>query len=337
MSKIKVAVFDLDKGYRERFADYLMSYKATEIEMAVFSSQSFLLEALKEEKFQLLVLGTGYEEIIAQVKAYRVPVLILTKDTHGYVQEEIVLDDDQIWYTGKYQSMDVITKKMWMMAESKWSVEKTVICDSHIEVVGVFSPIGHELQMLFSLLYAKNRARERRVLYVNLMEFSGFSEIFERTEMDLGDVILSLREKEISKEWLLQCIYENEGFSFISPLANPESIREVTADDVRDLLYAVKKYTEFETIVLDISMNVNCLTEVLCGCSKLYCVEKAGFLFEARNQQFLDYVSKVMEGTFFERVRRIVPPCQTRIVCGGSNLLERLDWDELGDFVRGQL
>jgi len=337
MSKIKIAVFEMDKEYRERFADYLLSYKAAEIELSVFSSQEFFFEAVKEEKFQLLVLGSGYEEIIAQVKVHHVPILILTKGTHSYVQEEMIFNDEQISYTGKYQSMDVITKKMWMMAESKWSMAKFTSGDSDIEVVGVFSPIGHELQMFFSLLYAKNRAKERRVLYINLMEFSGFSEIFGRTETDLGDMILSLREQEISKECLLQCIYEMEGFSFISPLVNPENIREVTVDDLSALLHAVKKYTEYEIVVLDISMNVNCLAGVLGACSKLYCVEKTGFLFEVRVRQFLDYLSRVMEGALLERLQQIIPPGQTRVVCGGSNLLERLDWDDLGDFVRRQL
>ena len=39
MAKIKVAIFDTDKGYRDRFADYLMSYKATEMDLAVFTKQ----------------------------------------------------------------------------------------------------------------------------------------------------------------------------------------------------------------------------------------------------------------------------------------------------------
>lgn len=337
MPKIKVAIFDMDKGYRERFADYLMSYKAKEIELAVYSTKEFFCDALKEEKFQLLVLGNGFEEVIPLVKAQHVPVLVLTKGTHGYVQEEVMLNDCQISYTGKYQSMDVITQKMWAMAEAKWPGEKTVSSVSGIEVVGVFSPISHELQMLYSLLYAKNRARERKVLYVNLIEFSGFSNIFGEREYDLGDVILSLREKELSRVQLLQCIYEEEGFSYISPLTNPENIREITVNDVNAFLRAVETYTDFEVIVLDVGTNVNCLSKVLGRCSKLYCVEKTGFLFEIRIRQFLDYLDKVMDGAFLERLQRIVLPCQTRVVCGGSNLLERLDWDELGDFVRGLL
>ena len=33
MVKIKVAIYDADKGYRERFADYLMNHKASEMEL----------------------------------------------------------------------------------------------------------------------------------------------------------------------------------------------------------------------------------------------------------------------------------------------------------------
>ena len=117
----------------------------------------------------------------------------------------------------------------------------------------------------------------------------------------------------------------------------PEVIREVSATDVRDLLDVVERYTDFEVVVLDISTSVSCLAKVLLGCSKLYCIEKDGYLFETRTRQFLTYLEKVADGTFFEKLCRIVPPCRTRVVSGGINLLERLDWDELGDFVREQL
>jgi len=337
MPKIKVAVFDMDKGYRERFADYLMSYKAAELELAVFSSHEFFCDALKEETFHLLVLGSGYEEVIASAKIYQVPILILTREIYSYVHEEIALHEQGLSYIGKYQSMDVITKKMWMMAEEKRLQGKSLACSRKIEVVGVFSPAKHELQMLYSLLYAKNLARERKVLYISLLEFSGFSEIFGETTYDLGDAISCLREQVVEKEGVLNCIYEGEGFSYISPLSNPENIREITADDVAQLLQMIKDYTDFAVIILDISTSVNCMTEVFRMCSRLYSIEKKGFLYEAGARQFIDFMEKSVDTVVLERIHRVIPPCQTRVLCGGSNLLEQLDWGELGDFVREQL
>ena len=49
--------------------------------------------------------------------------------------------------------------------------------------------------MIFSMLYAKNAGRKNKTLYLSLLEFSGFGELFGDTEYDIGDVILEMREE----------------------------------------------------------------------------------------------------------------------------------------------
>jgi len=97
-----------------------------------------------------------------------------------------------------------------------------------LEVVGVFSPIKHEMQMMFSLLYARNAAKNGKVLYINLMEFSGFSELFGETEYDLSDVMMLLRNEEYTVEDIGSYIYEMDQFSYICPFTNPENSTSYT-------------------------------------------------------------------------------------------------------------
>ncbi len=336
MAKIRVAIFDADKGYRERFADYLMSYKAMEMDLAVFTKQEFLFEALGVDKFHLLVLGCGYEEVLARVKATRVPTLVLTEYVHSYVCETVGQTDERIAYTSKYQSMDIITQKMQTMAEAVWGHGDRNSIYRELEVVGIFSPVKHEMQMLFSLLYAKNLGKDRKVLYINLLAFSGFSEMFGNTDYDLGDAILQVREPVVRMERLLECIYEGEDFSYISPFVNPENIREITAEDVKGLLKIVGEHTDYQTVILDIGINVREFAEIFLMCSKLYCLGRKGYLFEAQMRQFLAYLEKVVDAAFLERIRKIELPGQ-KVICGGANLLEQLEWSEFGDFVRTEL
>lgn len=334
MAKIKVAVFDVDKGYRERFADYLMSYKAAEMELSVFTNEQFFCEALSVDKFHLFVLGSGYETVLPRARALKVPVLVLTESTQSYVRESIGMLDEQVVYTTKYQSMDVITQKMQSLAEAKRHGGETGMAQRELEVVGVFSPVHHEMQMLFSLLLARNTAKERKVLYINILEFSGFSEIFGDTEYDLGDVVLQIREEEVKAERFLAGIYEGEGFSYISPVSNPENVREIASKDVRDLLEAVAKYTDYQTVILDLGMNVSELAEVLLTCDRIYCLGKKGYLFETQMRQFFTYLERAVDEAFLERVRKMEIPGQAKVICGGINLLEQLDWGDFGDFVR---
>lgn len=347
MTKIRAAIYDTDNVYRERFADYLMNYKTEEMELSVFSEEVYFLEALNVEKYHLLILGCGYEEILCKVRLFESPVLILTEyDTSkdDISNNDIVIDvkerfdvtNSQLVYTPKYQSMDIIMKKIQLMTETI-RVQKNPIISRKLEVVGIISPIKHEMQMMFSLLYAQNAAREGRVLYINLMEFSGFSELFEEMEHDLGDFMILLRNHEWNVEALYSCIYEMEEFSYICPFTNPENVKEITKTDVKKLLEIVAKYTDYETIILDIGVGMAEYGQVLLSCDKIYCLEKKGYLFEIQTAQFLKYMEKLGDGMSVEQIETIEIPYQPKIISGGSHLLERLNWSEFGDFVRSKV
>jgi len=57
-------------------------------------------------------------------------------------------------------------------------------------------------------------------------------------------------------------------------------------------------------------------------------------LFETQMRQFFAYLEKAVDEVFLERIRQIDVPGQTKVICGGVNLLEQLDWGDFGDYVR---
>ena len=337
MAKIKAAIYDKDKEYRERFVDYLMQYKAEEMELSVFSEETYFLNALHVDNYHLVILGCGYEELLFQIKSIGIPILILTEYMQDYVRESLDLEDKQIFYTTKYQSMDVITKRMLLMTEGM-RVHKMPVTGSHkLEIIGVFSPIKHELQMMFSLLYAGNLGKEEKVLYINLMEFSGFSELFGEQDYDLSDVIMLIRNDGYISKDIHTYIYEMDHFSYICPFTNPENVKEVKESDIKKLLELIAEYTDYRTIILDIGTGITDYGKLLLNCNKIYSLEKRGYLFEIQIIQFYAYLEKLGDSSLLERIESIEIPYQSKIVFGGGNLLERLNWSELGDFVRSKI
>ncbi|MBR5127873.1 MAG: hypothetical protein IKU69_05545 [Roseburia sp.] len=337
MTKTRVAIFDMDKGYRERFADYLMSYKAAEIELAVFTNVSFFHEALEEETFHLVVLGNGYEEVLSKVEKKCVPVLVLTEYVPSYVRESSEMLEERVIYVSKYQSMDGITRQIQLMTDRKRENNKVQFVHDKLEVIGVFSPIRHEMQVLFSMLYAKNVARKDKVLYVNLLDFSGFSDIFGEPEYDIGDIVLQLREGNDKREYVRECIYESGMFSYIAPFINPENIQEFCSADVMQLLKWIRENTDFQVVVLDIGTNVKNLAGVLSFCTRVFCIHKRGYLFETQRKQFELYLERTSEHSLRERIEILELPGHINTICGGMSLLEQLDWSEFGDFVRSKI
>lgn len=74
-----------------------------------------------------------------------------------------------------------------------------------MEVIGVYSPICHEMQMPFSMVLAQKLSTEKKVLYVNLMEHSGMLELLGVPgECDLGEVILALRRQRLRRKRLAE-------------------------------------------------------------------------------------------------------------------------------------
>ena len=332
MAKIKVAIYDEDKPYRERFADYLMSYKAKEIELSVFSGINYFLEAVNVEKYQLFVLGRGYEELIPGIRSMPVPVLILSEQ--DYIRERIGIEETQISYTPKYQSMEVITHQMYLMTEARRKDKVVDVSDENLEVIGVFSPVHHEMQMFFSLLYAQKQAKEKKTIYVNLMEFSGLEAYLGKREYDLGDVILQLRDSACRPDALLSFIYEYDGMFFIPAFQNPENVKEISGKDIGLLLQFLSDYTDYKRVILDFGGMLSGFVEALGYCNRLFCISKRGSYFEHCEMVFMEFLKNALEESFLESVKTIVLPNYGQAITNSEAFLEQLKWSEFGDLIR---
>lgn len=67
---------------------------------------------------------------------------------------------------------------------------------SDLEIIGVISPAGHDMQIPFSLLLAVNLSGKKKMLYLNLMQFSGLVRNFHLAgEGNMGDLISRLRKR----------------------------------------------------------------------------------------------------------------------------------------------
>ena len=221
MNKIAVAVCDTDREYRDRFVTYLVERKAEEYAVSAFSMPEKLLEALEEEKPDLAICGTGFEEMAERLAGYDIPVLVLQETMADAVAEPVTYGS--VTGAGSRRMENVGTG---------------------MEVIGVYSPICHEMQMPFSMVLAQKLSTEKKVLYVNLMEHSGMLELLGVPgECDLGEVILALRRQRLTAETLGRGIHETEWMHYVEPFDNPEDLGEMTAGDLQELISFLEKQT----------------------------------------------------------------------------------------------
>ena len=74
MHKLDVAFCDTNETYGERFAAYLMEHKAKEFTVHLFPEPELFLQKIKNEKFDLVLLGSGFSEFGEQAVLPETPL-----------------------------------------------------------------------------------------------------------------------------------------------------------------------------------------------------------------------------------------------------------------------
>ena len=265
--------------------------------------------------------------------------LVLLKDTMTECAAESspYLEGEKIMIASvfRYQPVETILHEVQAMAGGSKTEKETFMRLARLEVIGVCSPIVHEMQMPFSLVLTELLAEKRKVLYINLMRFSGFLELFGLPgSCDMGDIILRLRGRRLKTENFRKCVYENNGIYYIPPFGNPDNLYDMTGRDLLDFLSFLEAETDFETVLLDLGEGIRNLQEILGACSSIYCLVKAGFFYETRIAEFQEYLQKSGAQAVAERLQMVALPFSAKQLRGGMDVRRQLLWSEFGDYVR---
>ena len=334
-----MAVCDTDHAYRERFVTYLVERKSKEYVVYAFSAVEHFLEALKKQVFDVVIFGRGFDEAEHQVCMQKIPSVVLKDKVPERLSESFgyqVDDTCRRVEVFQYQPMETILHEVKVVAGGgKSDCELAESRVSRMEVIGVYSPMKHEMQMPFALVLAEMLAEKRKVLYVNLMRHSGFVELLGVTgQYDVGDIILRLRNKRLHTETFLKCVYESNRIYYIPPFHNPENIDDFTLGDYLALLGFLEDNTDFDAVVFDFGDGIQRFAEVLLSCTCIYCPMKSGFFYECRLNQFLEYLDKSVAQGVREQLHVINLPFSAKQIRGGSDVRKQLLWSEFGDYVR---
>lgn len=340
MRKLTVAFCDTDEVYRSRFVAYLMEHKAKEMTVCAFSAPELLLEHMEKENYDLIILGDGCAPLEKKFYQGNIPVLKLVEKLPELVAEErdykteVRAARTEVF---KYQPVENIWHEVQVLTGGCRG-NCIIGVASKLEVIGVYSPIKHEMQVPFSLLFTSILSEKRKILYLNFMRFSGLMQCFEFSgNSDMGDVVLRLRKGTLTRETFLRSVYETEHFSYVPPFFNPEQLGEFSEEDFFSLLDFVREETGFEAVVIDFGTEVRSLAKLLDGCSSCYCLVKRGYFYEGQTEEFFRYLEKSENSNLRERMQVVELPFSAKGIRGGGNVLGQLLWSEFGDYVRNYL
>ncbi len=358
MNKITIAVCDSDEEYRKRFVSYLAERKAGELLVHAFSAPEAFLDVAENNRFDAVIIGSGFSGAKEQVRNWGIPLLLLSETACRDTAEEAgrtperkegrnppgtgtktTPDVAEVRYIFRYQPMDVIWREIWTTAKgSCGSEEGPAKGTAGIEVIGVYSPMRHEMQMPFSVVLSEQLAERGKVLYVNLIGNAGFMELFDLGgEHDLGDLVLGLRNRRADAGMASKCMYELSHLYYIPPFGNPENLHDFLLDDYIRLVKFLERQTDFDTVIFDFGDGLDQFARMLERCTSIYCPVKEGFFFDCQMNHFSAYLEKESAQVRWEQLNRIVLPYSARRIHGGGDVLFQLLWSEFGDYVRACL
>lgn len=278
MKKVTMAVCDVQDTYRERLAEYLLHKRAGQLKVYAFSSRKQLLEEEQRTDFDIVLFGKGFERTVTQEKPGSLWIYLSEEPTWSAEQEPAVF---------KYQSAEEILR---IAFEYYLKLEKMddSVCRRKKEVIGVYSPTRSRMQTPFALTMAQMLAEEKRVLYVNMGEWSGLGVWLDQEyRRDLADLMYLISDYGNQVQGILESVVHSVNrMDYIPPMADAQLLCQVGQEDYQALLTLLVEKTDYEVILLDFGVMVPGFFRLLERCSRIYGVIDQGALALGQCRQF---------------------------------------------------
>ncbi len=207
MRKQKIIICDTDSSYLKALCTYFLS-SGLGLEIASYSVVERFLE--EDRKFDVALLGKEFlnalDDCGADISRFG-KIFVLTGDVNEVDEDYAVLY--------KFQQM----KSFLGTLRQYYGIIDDMSFENNSEWTGIYSPIRHELQLLFALALCKqkqNEAPDKNLLFLDLEENSLMSELVGIQEQkNVTDYLYLLENDDITKDELLSCLAYYDSISYL--------------------------------------------------------------------------------------------------------------------------
>ena len=316
MRNLEIALCDTDNKYIMRFASYLMEHQSGGIHIFT-TTESFYED---EGEYDVALLSEDFKEICDFKSKGKI--------SHKYyLSEDREAEAEDVIY--KYQAVDQIMEAVTEFRQAKGELS-TKKSNSKSKLIGVYSPITHELQLPFSMALNQAYSSLGRVLFLDLEEISILSNLTGRScERNFMDLLyeISTNSKDLD---LSQYVRSFMDFDYVAPFMNPNELGEIEEDIWLQFFDRMEK-ADYDTIVVLFGRAINGFARVLGRLEKLFVLGRPGDYFKRSQEIFLDYVERC--GLNME-VENVSLPMTAKNLTEGTYQMEELLQGNLGMFVK---
>ena len=329
MKKQIFAVCDLEAEYARNFMDYLNQRKNIPFEIQAFTNVSSFVAYAKENPVELLLISA--EAMCHAVGELDIGKIVIL--TEGSKPDEL----DRYADVYKYQaSSDIVREVMACYGAEKAVLPAQMpVLKKTTELLGIYSPLGFCGQTSFALALAQILGREKSVLYLNMEEYSGFEELFEKEyPYTLSDLLYFVRQEKAGITVKMNSMIQSMGsMDFIPPVQSPEDIRGTRWQDWERLLQEIVLHSSYEAVVLDVGDGIEEVFQILDLCTRVYVPVRDDRISKCKMEQFEKLLRLRDYSQLLAGIEKVLLPILSQNT-DNEFRVEELVWSELGDFVR---
>lgn len=327
MIQLIIAVLDEDKQYAKQLQAFLVRKKDVFFRLKIFHSIQAYAES--EETYDAVLTTEAFWEEIVE-KAENTKVILLHE---GWIPAKA----QGALAVAKYQSAEKLFRQISALLWQEPAKEPQRIFAKEARLLGVYSPVHAGSQMLFSMTMARLLGEEEKVLYVNLMEHSGFYSLTDAVaEKDIGDLLYGMMENGHNFTTGLHSIRQTyANFDYIPPAVNPEHLSEIPRALYEKLFFSLKHQSGYDVVIVDFGMVFLGFAETLSVLETLYCLGGGGKINNCRMEEFEEYLAKETSGSIGCVQKLLLPEKLAYREVG--NPLDSSLYGEMGDYIRGFL
>ena len=296
-----MAVCSGEREYVRRFAEFANRRQASMLAVHGFTDSGELSAYTKEHPVDILLLSEELACDLPKKKEYGTVILLSGEEYQAVPQTEY-----PIIY--KYQSCpQILRQAMDFYAEQAAAVPGVVLRREKMKCIGVYSPVGRTGQTGFALALGKEIAKKKRTLYLNLEEYSGFSELYPTEEgWTLSELLYFLKQGKPAFGWKLEGLIRSLGeLDYIPPLHSPVEYEQVKREDWKELLELLGRESRYEVVILDLSGVVDGWYELLEECSCVYTPVEKDETAKAKLRQYEETMKLLELEEGLERTQKL--------------------------------
>ena len=327
MKKSIFAVCDLEASYAYNLMEAIDERQGMSFEVQAFTNVESLISYARERHIELLLISAA--AMCGELLKLSIGKIMILSE--GEKKKE--LSDYPCIY--KYQASDQLIAEVMNYYAVEAVPAPAAMLKKKVEIIGIYSPVGRSLKTSLALTYGQIRAREHKVLYLNLEEYAGFETLLEeKYEADLADLLYFARLGSGNLVYRLGSLICHLGaLDYIPPAFCPEDLRNISPGEWLSLIRDLAEYSAYDVLLLDIGSAVNGITELLKLCTKVFMPVSGDEIAAAKLEQYERVLKQQNALNVLEKTQKFSLP----FVSGsgkGKAYMEQLVWGELGDFTR---